>query len=696
MKDNSELGEFDKLNEFYKSLIDLSENFYLEGYIRLINEFKDFLGLNTSMQLADVKNFSEDFDIGIILITDFLLNLKQIFCSVTNRTFEVTYDFIICLLEGKYYKDAGYVLSLVNRLASKQKYSDIKYVKRLQNILKEFGTSKLKASILNRLNNHNNEKKDLIKLFKNFDNELSLCQYNNTNTSFNNETSLSLVECFDDFKANINRQITNKTIAQYFYMNFIQNVYDKASLTFPLDTNEECLRYLYIIKKTVDNIDNLSKRNKYLEKLFLNILMRSKTFLRSLLNQVEVNYNYVYFTNKEIYIETYGVLGYYLDQLIYYDRSLVERYVTKGVKIVSEIKKYLTGQLSDLVSNGTISEFELLESALNETHASYTSCFPTQSMQENWLGLSINLKTSNSLREVIGTITGYLMKVKIVKTVAADQNIIYLKLTVDATKYHIQHYYMVITVNSEIIFRTNALYDFIKDNELFVNLYIVIKYWALQRGLLYTPEHFINNNPKDCFIDNTMLLYFMIYYLIRARALEQVKPDGFKGEFRILKCDRHNYYTEKYKTFSYPTLHHSRKFKGFGSQDLAKLFINFFHFNVGLTRTIIHSYSQEVYLDLNCTEIVTCKSDKSRIIFKDLLCKSVQEEKLITTHIDKLKKDEKDISTTDWDSRKMIMDINYRNITVLENESYRVLHYSLNDEGNSSNIRFAHLFIRKN
>jgi hypothetical protein len=690
---NTERDNERYLDSFYISIIDLSENFSYDTYVKLINEFRSTLGLadETMNSGGVILNFSQTAYTKLMLITDYILNLKNLFFSITNKSLELSYDFIISLVENKYYNDINYVIGLVYRLVSKRKVLNAKTVIRLSGISRDLPSKNITDSIIRRLETyHKQNKRDLIKIFRSIDNELSLLQYNDPNIS---ELSISMIESFDEFKVDINQQLKRDAILQHFYINYLQRIYDRSCLACPEDFSDEYIRYLYIVKKTVDHIDEMGKDNTYLQKLFLNILMRSKTFLRVIMCQVNLNFNFVYFCNKDIYVETYGILGRYLEQITTCDKSVFAYYKNIGAKLINLIKNHLSTRLNELFANFSIQSFKFTESLLNESPIAYLSSFPIQSLCHNWLYLDLNIKTTGNVSEIMNMLTSYLFKVKPIKKITSNDNVIYLNCKVEHLSSCLE-FTIMLTINSELIFRGNQLFEIIHSNDLFVELFKCLKFWAIQRGLLITPEHKFIDLTMDCFLDTNLLMYYMIYYLIKARAIERLRPNGFKSEYRILKSDEHSYYYEQYKSYNYNL---NKPIKNYNMAEVAKLFINFFHFNISITDKLLKDCYKQYTIDLNYPDIVKSKNKDYVLQLVDFLVLSNHDAKIVTNHSEMLNKHETtgdhDISVSDKHFRKILNNFYYRDITLLEKESYRVLHYVLNDSFDQSNVRFAKIFI---
>jgi hypothetical protein len=687
--------DFDNhLIHFYKGIIDLSEDFNINSYIKLTQDIKECFGLNTTMVNSQnyIPHFTEYTYLRLILITDYLLNLKHIFFSITNNTLSISYDFILSLLERKYYNDINYTISLVYKLVHKQKYLNNDIAIRLQDVARGLPSCALSDIILKRLKlNHTGSRKELIKVFQTLDNELEAVHVNNKS-----ESSISLIDSLDDFRTRVRDQLTSDAILQLYHSNFVQNMYDKASLTCGDEFKDEYMKYLYIVKKTIDHIDSMAKKDHYIQRLFINMLMRSKTFLRCLLSQVTMENNFIYFSNKDIYIETYGVLGKYLEEIIKYDKISFGYYKNVGVELVRKVKELLACKLDEHINNKTIQKYYFTDSLLNDSHVSYTTCFPTQSLNHNWLGLDLNIQIDKKYEEeVIQDITSLINRIKGVKKLHRKENVIYADFEIKSS--HSLMYTLVLTVNSPIIFRGNELYEIIKGNDLYIDLFICLKFWAIQRSFLMTPKDIEIRKPDhsnpSCFFDWTLLLFYTIYYLIKVRALEPLKADGFKAIYKILKIDEErNFYYEQYKVYRYNNSY-SDKHK-FDKVELAKLFINFFHFNTSIVNSALQKDHRTMNLDLNCSDIAVSQTKYNALKFTDFLVYSWQDGKLNhESEQSEINEEEVDISLKDKHQRKILNSLNRDELSKLNHESLRVLNYVLEEPVDGTNLRFAKIFL---
>jgi hypothetical protein len=672
------------LTFFYKSLINLSEDFNINNYIKYIQDFKEYFGLNTTMRENQkyTPHFSETTYYKLILVSNYILNLKHIFLSTTNKTLDISYDLLISLLENRYYSDINYTISLLCKLAHKQKYINNELTIRLLGVARGLPNCNLTYSIIKRLNSyHLGNNKELIKLFKSFDNELSVINFNNKN-----QTSLSMIED-PDFRFSVKKELISDTLIQYFYTNFIQNIYDKTSLTYCDNYKDEYIKYLYIVKKTIDHIDQFGMKDHYLQRLFINIIMRSKSFLRCLFSKVKINYNYLYFTDKDVYIETYGVLGSFLERICNYDRSIFGNYRNIGLKLVEEIKRHISEELNKRLLNKSIEGFYFTDSALSESFLSYSSSFEVQSLNQNSLGLDLNIMASD-IDDILNSITLLFNKLSCTRRLKRRKNIIYVDFEVNGTPS--LRYSLILTINSPIIFRGNELFQIIKGNELFLDLFICLKYWAIQRGLFITQDHMFTDAVSSSFFDSTHLMYYLIYYLIKSKTIEQLKPNGFKDVYIILKKDNDNYFYESYKSYNFNINHQVEKRSD--KTELAKLFINFFHFNNTLVNKVMGNLHQSVILDITSPKLVKSHNKENTIQITDFLVFSYQEK----LDNEEFAENNIEISLNDKYQRK-ILNIIYRNeILFLEDESYRALSYILEESADKSNIRFAKLFLSKN
>src|SRR5690606_1284749 len=121
--------------------------------------------------------------------------------------------------------------------------------------------------------------------------------------------------------------------------------------------------------------------------------------------------------------------------------------------------------------------------------------------------------------------------------------------------------------------------ELIEDDELYIQLFVCLKFWANQRGLLFSIEDtFIHGSEQSVFFDSILLMFYMIFYLKQIKEIPTFEVKDTKQPYIIQTEISGRKHWEKFTCKAYA----KRKKKGPNPLQLAKLFVGFFYFNVNL------------------------------------------------------------------------------------------------------------------
>lgn len=619
------------LNKIKEMIISLSIFYEREKYLEVKNKLLQIISeindnektclkpLNNSMNINNEYDESErktfklflpneivKFKISLFHILHYISNNEDVFYSKDNKSIMITLDLLIEITKHnvlfKKVKDLFFKISLFNKILCIFKMLHSKDI--LGSIYENFIVSTINE--LNEIKEKEclNYAEIMINKYQTFQNEIlssltdkdyDKTMKNNHNETSNSSSSLSK-SSFDIIpaqKMQIKNSLkdSNKLMEFYAYLSSQSSILDKIeedkehSLHSTLSNLN--MTYLILFSKIVDELDKPNKFQKYIKELFLNKVLRSKTFINFIQQSLVFDNSHIVFKNKNIFIERYLDIG----NLIF--KSLNINHCNDPFKVYGSIYNNILNKLDvifdsfkDLESppikfNYSYSDYHLFFYCLMKNHKIFQNCF-------TYLGINIEFENEESGRFLFKLLKDQLARYQQIINIRFhdSKKSQYILFDLDIQK----RCSFFLENNQKEIQRCEKLGQIIFSNPLYLTLFIAIKIWAVQQKLFVDYEL---NDPIR-FFDESVLLYFVYYYLINCGKLGTYKnyENKFKDKIKYYMKDISNIQTNNLKT-------------------LGELYVNFFYFMLELINSAneLSLRGEKLFISLNSYKFIIKKND---------------------------------------------------------------------------------------
>ena len=623
------------LNKIKEMVVSLSVFYERQKYLEVKNKLLQFISeindnerpcsnpLNNSMNInneyddeSERKTFKlflpeeiSQFKISIFRILQFISNNEDVFYSNDNRSIMITLDLLIAITKYKVLfqkiEDKFFKISLFNKILCIFKIFPPKDI--LDSIYEDFILSTIKELneieekeclsyaeiMINKYQAFQNEILNCITKNKNCDKTMSSNHSEMSNSSF----SKSSFDIIPTQKMQIKNSLHDSTKLMEFYLylssqsSILDNIEEEKERPLYTTISNLNMTYLILFSKIVDELDKPKKFQKYVKELFLNKVLRSKTFINFIQQSLVFDNSQIVFKNKNIYIERYLDIG----NLII--KSLNINHCNDPFQVYGSIYKNILNKLDvifdsfkDLESppikfNYSHSDYHLFFYCLMKNHKIFQNCF-------TYLSINIEFENEERGRFYFKLLKEQLGKYQQISNIRFHDNkqSQFILFDLDIQKkcsFFIEN-------NQNEIQRCEKLGQIIFANPLYLTLFIAIKIWAVQQKLFIDYEL----NDQIRFFDESVLLYFVYYYLINCGKLETYK--NYENKFK----DKVKYYVNDISNIQKNNL-----------KNLGELYVNFFYFMLELINSAneLSFRGEKLFISLNSYRFLIKKDEDNEL-----------------------------------------------------------------------------------
>jgi hypothetical protein len=688
-----------QIKTLYKNLMKISRGFYNNH-----SHSTDYIDFSYEIQSLLDKELLTDYRTKYLYlkIMFFLLSNYKIFFD-NNEYIKTSIDLIKNLIRTVFHEEdmdfyICFILNILDIIEDGNK-NHIEW--------KDYVISSFKEEIDENYNTKNNER--LIKLLKE-DNNLSnssVFDFGDDNLARNN-TVQSLSDTFISykfFKETIEKK-ENKLELFNFYNQLkkegerIEKIIESNENSINLNTlYEQDLKHLYVFKSSIDYLDN-DVRYDNIKQLFCKQIFRSKIFLKFMSENLRESKNFTFFTDQELNnYKLYKIGTFLVKEIVLINNDFMEKYFNRTKKV---IRRFIEKIENTLIEAKTKEKFRYLEYKIEECKWNGDICslyFSNQKkieLNENFVNLSLFNISKNEKLELIYLIRDNLVDYEEVVSfdIMEEESSVYLKFVSENVVY-----YLVLLINSVNFQRLNIILEYLSMHPLASILFCAVKQWAERRNILITVENY-KLNSKNRSMNIIQLGMLVLFFLIQNKFLPVFK---FQNENRMIIEYYINQFVREHMKLK-ETLYFCEFINSSGNRykkvdsksvfNIGYLFTSFFYFML----TILDASREDcIFVDLREDNILKKnKCDKSirsienrHLVIVDFFFFYKNKEKILNNFVEleviskfamqdnkKFIFNFKDRNLQDEEERKIICDLNKKQIDRMKKEVCRLLSYT--------------------